>query len=280
MKRWFIIFVIFLLHGFSYLYADIKSEQIRNLLDEAENHFSEGNKLASDGDKSGADIEYRASQVRYERIIDLQDSQNGYVLYNLGNVYFSLGDVGRAILYYLKAQLLIPQNKNLQQSLDYVRSQRIDNIEPSLAKVVYRVIFFWHYIMNIESRFWIVTISMNVICIFFLLRILKGSRFRHVILKHWSWYCVGLFVFVVMPLSSWLVLDEVSMNQGNAVVLLSEVIAKRGDSDFYESTFNEPLHAGTELIVIQKRRDWVQFRLADGREGWIREIAIGYVNGS
>ena len=59
-----------------------------------------------------------------------------------------------------------------------------------------------------------------------------------------------------------------------AVIVASEVTARRGDSDAYEPSFVTPLHAGTELLVIEERNDWFHVRLADGRSAWLPAHAV------
>jgi tetratricopeptide (TPR) repeat protein len=41
--------------------------------------------------------------------------------FNLGNAYFKNGDLGRAILYYLKAKRLDPANEDIKANLDFAR---------------------------------------------------------------------------------------------------------------------------------------------------------------
>jgi hypothetical protein len=53
------------------------------------------------------------------------------------------------------------------------------------------------------------------------------------------------------------------------VVVQGEVVARKGDSDAYEPSFREPLHAGTEFALLERRQDWHHVQLADGRRCWI-----------
>ena len=62
-----------------------------------------------------------------------------------------------------------------------------------------------------------------------------------------------------------------------AVIVVPEITARRGDSDAYEPSFTTPLHAGTELLVIEERNDWFHVALADGRRTWLRARAAAVV---
>ncbi len=52
--------------------------------------------------------------------------ENGQVYYNLGNAYFRRGDLGRAILSYERARLLIPRDGDLVFNLSHARNQTRD----------------------------------------------------------------------------------------------------------------------------------------------------------
>ena len=54
-----------------------------------------------------------------------------------------------------------------------------------------------------------------------------------------------------------------------AVITVPEVIARRGDGLSYEPSFNEALHAGTELTIIERRPEWFHVMLKNGKDTWL-----------
>jgi len=54
--------------------------------------------------------------------------KNGHIYYNLGNAYFRIGDLGRAILFLERAHLLIPRDDDLLFNLAHARNQAVDDI--------------------------------------------------------------------------------------------------------------------------------------------------------
>ena len=48
-----------------------------------------------------------------------------------------------------------------------------------------------------------------------------------------------------------------------------EVIARQGDAESYQPSFEAPLHAGTEFKLREERGAWWQIGLSDGRNAWI-----------
>ena len=75
-----------------------------------------------------------------------------------------------------------------------------------------------------------------------------------------------------------LVAEIVSGGRAEAGVILSpQVTARKGDGESYEPSFNQPLHAGTEFILLESRNDWHHVELPDGRECWIPARSAGLV---
>ena len=62
-----------------------------------------------------------------------------------------------------------------------------------------------------------------------------------------------------------------------AVIVADQVVARRGDSDAYDPSFAAPLHAGTELRLLQQRNGWYHAALADGRRAWLPIHAVAVV---
>jgi len=45
----------------------------------------------------------------------------------------------------------------------------------------------------------------------------------------------------------------------------------------YEASFKDPLHAGTEFVLVEQRNDWLHVELPDGRRCWLPAQAAGLV---
>ena len=56
-----------------------------------------------------------------------------------------MGDLGRAILNYRRAQLLLPGDPDLLSNLEYARSRRADKIPEPEPRLLLKTLFFWHY---------------------------------------------------------------------------------------------------------------------------------------
>ena len=99
--------------------------------------FSGGSCFAADT-PSAEELYFEANRAykedRYPEAIDGyleligQGYVNGHLYYNLGNAYFRAGQIGRAILNYKRAELLIPRDADLNFNLRYALDQTQDAI--------------------------------------------------------------------------------------------------------------------------------------------------------
>ena len=65
---------------------------------------------------------------------------DGHLLYNLGNAAFRLNQIGRAILYYERAQVLLPRDADLKFNLGHAREQ-IRDVIPEAENFVGTALF-------------------------------------------------------------------------------------------------------------------------------------------
>jgi tetratricopeptide (TPR) repeat protein len=239
---------------------------------EAEETFRQANALfrqASDlsqKDPGAARDLFVQSAMHFERLAGEGGIRSGELYYNIGNTYFRMGDLGRAILNYRRAQLLLPGDPDLLSNLEYARSRRADKIPEPEPQLLLKTIFFWHYDVPLAWK-------------------------RAIFLGSWVlfWLCASVFLFSRRPSLRWgmiatgvvaslwlgsLLVDQVALlGARSGVILFTEVIARKGDGETYQPSFQEPLHAGTEFSFMEGRPGWWQVRLSDGRVCWLPEGA-------
>jgi tetratricopeptide (TPR) repeat protein len=242
--------------------------ELSDLYSQAKRLFNEANEVRR-VDGEAIDL-YKRSLLYFERIVDEGMISNGRLFYNIGNIYFRLGDIGRAILNYRRAARFIPNDINLVQNLDYARSRRIDRIEASERTMIARILFFWHFDLSTGLRAVLCVISFVVVWVFAGLRLVS---------KHSGlvWAAVAFSILAMLFFGS-LAWDSIDARKNlPGVVLVEEVIGRKGNSDTYQPSFQEPLHAGTEFVLREMREDWVLVELADGRRTWLPRSAVGLV---
>ena len=261
--------LIFTFFPFAATAKEIDKAQIKNLFFESQRYFKEANKIIDSDFKKAKNL-YLKSIVRLERIINDGRIHNGKLFYNLGNIYFRIHNIGKAILNYKRAFLYIPHDINLNQNLTYARQKRIDQIENKEEDKVLKILFFWHYDFSSKLRLTLFIIFFSVIWLFASLKLF----FNKIVLK---W---GIIISLILSsgiLSSLTIdfINEINYNEG--VIIYKKVVARKGDSKTYEPSFDKPLHAGTEFTLIEDRGDWKYVELNNGKRCWLPGNSIELV---
>jgi hypothetical protein len=248
--------------------AELNEAAVQQLFQEANSAFRRGNEL-SRTDPAGARDAYRAAVIRFERIVEEGGVENGRLFYNIGNAYFRLNDLGRAILNYRRAEQYLSSDVNLWQNLRYARSRRIDQIEEKQETQVLKTLLFWHYDLSPRTRSVLFAGFFAVFWLLASLRLFFADRVPRALLAA----CGGVALLFLGSLA----FENASGGHGGGVVVAEQVIARKGDGDTYEPSFNEPLHAGTEFTLLEDRGEWRQVELADGQRCWIPATAVGLI---
>lgn len=231
------------------------------LLKEGADAFRQANETVG-RNPEGAKALYRKAVMRFERIAGEGGIRNGQLYCDIGNAYFRMEDQGRAILNYRRAALYTPNDVNLRQNLEYARSKRSDKVDVGQKTKILNTLFFWHYDLSAKTR-----------ALFFAVFFVAGWAFavlRIFMQRSWIGWTIGVSAVVAVLFLGSVAVEEWSVRtQRSGVIIDRDVVARKGDSETYEPSFTEPLHAGTEFDVVEQRPDWYQIELADGRRCWI-----------
>jgi len=248
--------------------AAIPSDEIdiEAIFQEGNDLFREGNETAQT-DRTAAEMLYLKAVLRYERIVQEGGIRNGKLFYNIGNTYFRMNDIGRAILNYNRAALYTPHNEDLRQNLEFARSRRLDDIPVPQTRKILQTLFFWHYDISTKVRSSIFLAGFLVCWTALVAKLF----FRRPIFNRAAW---AGGVVAVLFLASLSIEATAHRRSDLGVIVDSGVTARKGNSDSYERSFKEPLHAGTEFNIIEDRDTWVQVELMDERRCWLPAQSI------
>ncbi|MDY7110083.1 MAG: SH3 domain-containing protein [Planctomycetota bacterium] len=249
--------------------AALTQPQREAILAEAQELYDRGVALRGSDPEAAREV-FRDAAARFRQLID-DGVRNGHLHYNLGNAYLQAGEIGRAILEYRRAERYTPGEARLAHNLEYARSLRRDRIAPSGERALARALLAWHLGTSIGSRF---AVFAAAYLVFWLVSL--AHLFRPAATWRWAaglaavlWLACGISVLVDV---TW----DGSTRQG--VVLVDEVIVRKGNGEGFEPQFEQPLHQGVEFEVLDRRGDWFQIELRDGKTGWIRADQAGLVN--
>ena len=82
----------------------------------------------AEGDSAYIKEDYAAAIQIYEAL--LKNGEAADVYYNLGNSYYKIGEIAKAVLNYERALLLQPGNGDIRANLEVARAKTIDKVEP------------------------------------------------------------------------------------------------------------------------------------------------------
>jgi len=238
----------------------------KEIFREANALFRQANEQSAK-DPQAAGQTYEKAILRFERLTREGGVENGMLYYNIGNAYFRTRDIGRAIVNYRRAQSLMPYDANVVQNLQFARSRRVDDIEIQAKRKVAEALFFWHHDLTPRTKAalfgWAVVIAWGAAAV---------RLFRPRPSLNWiAGTGAGLAILMVSSLA---IDARAAATIREGVIVASEVIARKGDSETYEPSFKEPLHAGTEFRIREARAGWLQAELGDGRTCWLPEKAV------
>jgi tetratricopeptide (TPR) repeat protein len=193
----------------------------------------------------------------------------GHLFYNLGNAYFRSGALGRAILNYERARLLIPRDADLQFNLRYAKDRIVDAVpeihSPSGA------LFFWLDALSLKEILVAFVVINGVFWLHLLLRLLYKPD--------WTYYVlVVLLVLWITAAFSLGMKGYQAAYDDRAVVISKEADILAGPDSADTLLFK--LHEGTLVNHEREEDGWSLIRLSDGRRGWTRAEAIVRINAS
>jgi tetratricopeptide (TPR) repeat protein len=188
---------------------------------------------------------------------------NGHVYYNLANAYLRSGQLGRAILNYERAMVLIPRDADLEFNLRYALDQTRDAISPTQNFL--RQAFFWLDDLTFNELLW----SFGVLNIVFW-GILVMRLFAR---PEWTYYLliIMMIFWLVVGISLGMKWHQLGTDL-RAVILTDEVDVLAGPDS--NDTILFKLHEGTIIHRERIEDGWSLIRLAENKRGWIKSADI------
>lgn len=244
----FISFFLFTISAYS---------QIDELMQSANNAYQKGS--------------YELSIEKYNQLIE-QGYQGLSLYYNLGNAYYRVGKIGKAILYYEKALKIKSSDKDVAHNLELAKLNTKDKVDTLPQFFLFDI---WESALNIFS----LTGWSLLVYIFFILVLFFGLfYFFAKELTRQRIYFYSAVAFVVLFLISAALLavkfnKEMNIKEGIITDTSINVLV----SPDPDSASGFIIHEGLKIRVLDKLNDWVKIQLADGKVGWIPQKSFGVI---
>jgi len=215
--------------------------------------------------------DYAEAAAGYEAVIAF-GVHNKDIYYNLGNAYFKLGDLGRAILNYRRAHYLDPRDSDVSTNLAIAQAQTIDQLDATPAGAWANLVQIAEEWLTLREAIILALILWLIICGLAILWILLPS------LRRWTGIgmaIMGLFLATGLISIANRYYTERFYPPAVIVAQQVDVTGGPGDADQYLVEFD--LHSGAEVRLVESRPDWRRIALSGDLQGWVPAGAIELV---
>ncbi|MSS72630.1 MAG: tetratricopeptide repeat protein [Candidatus Latescibacteria bacterium] len=250
-------FAFCILHLSLAMFAFSFSARPAHAVDEATRLYNEGNTLYRQG-------KYAEAAGVYERLL-ASGARNGRIYYNLGNAYFKMNRIGRAILAYERAQRLMPGDEDVASNLQFANLLKIDKETTGEVNAITR---FGRWLLNLFSAN-LLSFACSL-CLFGISGALIGKMFRPEPRLRPVWTGAVVSLGVLLLLGGTLLAFKIHAREFEqaAIVMAGEADGRSGPDENNIKVFT--LHEGTRVFIQRAEGGWLLVRLPSGIGGWVR----------
>ncbi|PEN13331.1 hypothetical protein CRI94_11410 [Longibacter salinarum] len=238
-----------------------------------------------DGTEAYRQGRYAQAASSYETIANA-GYESASLFYNLGNAYFRLGDVGKAIRFYEKARRLRPADSRIAHNLDMARSRSEASAQDIARGGISRVVRGWPapLMLVIGLALW----ALGLVAVAWLWR---KEETDDVLQRRWyrrsaaavagiglvtAGLAIGADYLQSLDQRAVVLVDRVPMH---ATPTAAEAKGAKSDSTAVAEGV-EPdtvLVEGTVVLLRSEREGWTRVEDPTGRTGWIPSPALGEI---
>ena len=213
----------------------------------SEAQFEEANRLYETGQFAEAAALYRAATT---------NGVSANLLFNLGNAHFKAGQLGQAMAAYHRSLRLDPRNPETQANLRFAREQA--NTHPPALTLRQR------WLRNLSLGEWTALASAAITLLLLLLaaRELKPGAFE----GNPSWIRLPALGALAAALLLALAASD-HFSDSRAFVIEAKAVVRNGPLEESPESFKAT--DGTELLVHDRKGDFLEIETALGQKGWI-----------
>lgn len=222
--------------------------------------------LVAASDASGRNAALRESVRGFESLL-ASGVRHGALEHNLGNAYFRLGDIGRAVLHFRRAARLAPRDGRIQANLAFARARVNPPVTPSGQVQLWERLLFWSRSTTAGEQLWfaagfsIVGWAALLVCLRRRVPALATAGLAAVVL--------GL---ANAALLAWNL--HSTRTRPEAVLVSGQPLLRHGRGEAHDPVRREPLGPGVELRILEQRGDWLHVELRDGQAGWVPATGV------
>ncbi len=223
--------------------------------------FVDGNRLYQAG-------QYQAALEKYSEILKL-GRESTALYFNMGNCYYKLQDVGRAILFYERALRLSPGDDDVQTNLGIAQLATPDKIERQPDFILARFVQAYCHLLPKRIQVGLALGLYLALMAGVILWILTRGR----LIGTWAGRAsVALAVLLLLAGASLAGREFEQSNRREAVILATKVEVMSSPGAQAVEVFS--LHAGAKVALDRSSGDWVEIILPDRKSGWVKREVL------
>ncbi len=223
-------------------------------------HFERGNELYKSE-------RYEEAIREYEQVLAL-GYESPELYYNLGNCYYRLERIGKAILYLERARRLAPNDEDILHNLQMARLHVADKVPEIPRLVVQRWLESFRDQLSVDAWAILLIALYGATVVLLVLRVL--SR-RPSVRRALGRVAVALGGLAVIAALFWLSAARANRTV-YAVIMADKVEVRSAPESGATEVFS--LHEGFRVQVRKQSGEWWEIRLPDGKVGWVKKDAL------
>lgn len=213
--------------------------------------------------------DFASAVYLYENILANQ-GESADVYYNLGNSYYKMDNIAKAIVNYEKALVLNPGNGDIRFNLELAQSKTVDKVTP--MSEIFLVTWIKNLTNLMSEKGWA---QLGIITFIFTLLMLALYFFGKKIVLKKIGFISAVLLLLVCFIANILASNqkEKAQSHESAIIIAPSITIKSTPNESGTDLFI--LHEGRKVMIKDNTmREWKEIQLEDGNAGWIPSSAI------
>ena len=193
----------------------------------------------------------------------LEQVEHPDLYFNMGNTFYRLGDVGKAVWAYEKGLQFSPRQKDLNHNLDIVNTRVQDRIEMPQGY------FFIEWYSSLKNQYTLQDLIVwggLMILLFAFAGIFKEFGILDMVFAGRT----QIFFLILTVIIHGLALDKYwELSDREEGVVVSSVVNVRSAPVDRDEKVIFRIHEGLKVDIAQSQPGWFEIILLDGKKGWI-----------
>ena len=245
-------------------YAQTDSTQVSEIT-----HAPEVVVTKAQADSAYINNDFASAVYLYENILANQ-GESADIYYNLGNSYYKMDNIAKAIVNYEKALVLNPADGDIRFNLELAQSKTVDKVTP--MSEIFLVTWMKNLTDLMSEKGWakmgITTfiLMLSMLALYFFSKKISLKKIGFISAVCLLFICVLANIFASSQKNK-------AESHGEAIIMAPSVTVKSTPNEGGTDLFI--LHEGHKVTIKDNTmREWKEIQLEDGNVGWVPTSVI------